>query len=172
MAKSKTQEMSELMYAWQQENNTDVINYKEASRWATENKLFQAEPISPQKQCENEMRNAIKRATWVNPQGRRVRIYGVPRLKVEGEQLTLFPVDMRITNPAMAKAVFDSNFDGIGNDVKRHSIEKQSFDDNNKFGATLPTYNYDFNHFAEDARLNGEYDDSYDEDDFNEIDES
>jgi hypothetical protein len=32
------------------------------------------------------------------------------------------------------------------------------------YGATLPLFDYDFTAQAEDARMSGEYDDTYDED--------
>lgn len=40
----------------------------------------------------------------------------------------------------------------------------QSYDDNNRYGATLPLFDYNFNHVAADARMTREYDDSYDDD--------
>ena len=61
--------------------------------------------------------------------------------------------------------VFKQGWDGIQNDVKRHSIEKHSYDLNNIYNATLPLFDYNFNLAAEDAKMTGEYDDSYEEDD-------
>jgi hypothetical protein len=116
------------------------------------------------------LRQAVKRATWTNPQGQKVRIYGIPRVVFEGETLTLSPVDMRVAKPDIAKNVLDANFEGIGNDVKRHSIETQSYNDNNPYGTGLEPYDYDFNQLAEEARMTGEYDDSFDEEDFDEED--
>jgi hypothetical protein len=68
----------------------------------------------------------------------------------------------------VVKDAFTQSWEGIANDVKRHSIEKQSYDLNNAYGASLPMFDYNFNQVAEEARLSGEYDDSYtDEEDEN-----
>jgi len=66
--------------------------------------------------------------------------------------------------PAIAEKAFQRDYEGIKNDVKRQSVEMQSYDDNNRYGATLPLFDYNFNHVAADARMTGEYDDSYDDD--------
>lgn len=159
-----TQSMVDILQLWQKEFGTEVIDFKAAARWATENNLYQKEPISPEKQCETDMRRAVKRATYLNARNEKIRIYGATRLTYEGEQLPLFYVDMRIAKPDVAKDVFDHNFQRIANDVRRHSIEKRSYDDFNPYEAMLPFYDYDFNAQAEAGRLTGQYDDSYDED--------
>lgn len=59
---------------------------------------------------------------------------------------------------------FERDYEGTKNDVRRTSVEMQSYDDNNPYGATLPVFNYDLRQVAADARMSGEYDDSYDDD--------
>ena len=61
--------------------------------------------------------------------------------------------------------VFKQDLDVIKNHVKRHSIEKHSYDLNNIYNATLPLFDYDFRQVAEEAMLTGEYDDTYEPDD-------
>jgi len=60
---------------------------------------------------------------------------------------------------------FRQSLDAIKNDVRRHAIEKHSYDLNNIYNATLPLFDYNFNQVAEDAMMTGEYDDTYDPDD-------
>lgn len=166
--KNKNLSGREIIDLWQKINNTNEIDYKAISKFAKDHKLVKIQPLSVEEQIEQRLREAVKRATYIDPQGRKVRIFGIPRVIFEGELLTLSPVDMRVTKPDIAKTVQDANFEGIGNDVKRHSVETESYNENNPYGATLPFYNYDFNHLAEQARIDGQYDDSFDEDDFNE----
>lgn len=168
MAVSKIKSATDILRLWQNKHNTQEINYPAIIKWAIENGYYHAEPITPEQQLEADLRRAVKRATWTNPQGQKVRIYGIPRVIFEDEVLTLSPVDMRVAKPDIAKTVQDANFEGIGNDVKRHSIENQSYNDNNPYGATLERYDYNFNQLAEEARMTGEYDDSFDEEDFDE----
>ena len=75
---------------------------------------------------------------------------------------------MRIGKPDMVHEAFTASWKGIGNDVKRHSIEKHSYDLNNAYGAILPMFNYDFTKQAEEARMTGEYDDTFNEEEDNE----
>jgi hypothetical protein len=48
--------------------------------------------------------------------------------------------------------------------LQRHAIEKQSYDLNNLYGVQLPLFDYDFTAQAEDAKMSGVYDDTYNED--------
>jgi hypothetical protein len=154
------------MQDWATETGADTFNVEQASAWAVENNLYQKPPISAKQQCMQDMRRVLQQLTHVDPQGNKVRTMHAIR-GYKGEQMTLW-VDVRIAKPDLAKEAFTQSHAGIGNDVKRHSIEKQSYDLNNPYGATLPDYNYDFTQLAEDAKLSGEYDDSYDDDDFDE----
>lgn len=157
--------MLDLLEKWKVETGAPMINFAAFSQWAVDRKYYVRRPISVEKQCENEARRAVRQAHHVNPQGIRVRTYRTFPYAYEGEQLTLEYVDIRTAAPDIAQLAFDYDFGRIENDVKRHSIEKQSYDDNNLFAAMLDSYNYNFNDVAADARMSGEYDDSYDESD-------
>lgn len=171
MAGTQTRTSIKIMQLWQNLNNTDDIDYKAISAWAVEQGYYKKKPITAEEQCEADLRKAIKHATYKDPQGHKVRIFGIPRVEFEGEILTLSPQDMRYAKPEIAQNVFELNYKGIANDVKRHSIEKQSYDDNNPYGATLPLFDYDFNQVAANAVMTGQYDDTYDEEDLKEKDE-
>lgn len=163
-ATASNNQMLSLMERWSYETGKSKFNFEEFSKWAVENKHYVRRPISAEKQCENEARRAVRQAHHVNPQGIRVRTYRTFPFAYEDEQLILEYVDVRIAAPDIAEKAFDHDHKRIENDVKRHSIEKQSYDDNNLFGAVLKRFDYDFNAIAEDARQSGEYDDSYDDD--------
>jgi hypothetical protein len=171
MAGTKSRTSIKLIQLYQNLHNTNEIDYKAISDWAVEEGYYKKKPISAEEQCEADLRRAVKHASYTDPQGHKVRIFGIPRIEFEGEMLTLSPVDMRVAKPEIAQNVFDSNYKGIANDVKRHSIEKQSYDDNNPYGAILPMFDYDFNQVAADAVMTGQYDDNFDEDEFDENDE-
>lgn len=161
--------LNEIMDEWAIENGTDTIDVDLAADWAVATGRYIREPISPKKQCMQDMRRALQQATYLDPQGNKVRTKHAVR-NYKGQQLTLW-VDVRTGKPEIVKEAFTQSWEGIANDVKRHAIEKQSYDLNNAYGTTLPMFDYDFNQQAEEARMSGEYDDTYnDEEDNNDSD--
>lgn len=156
-------QMNLIMEDWAAEHDTDIIDVDRASDWAISNNRYQRVPMSLKQQCMRDMRRALQHATYVDPQGNKVRTKHAIRGWF-GEQLSLY-IDIRTARPDMMMEGFRQSFAGIENDVKRHAIEKQSYDLNNPYGVSLPLFNYDFNALAEVARTSGEYDDSYDDED-------
>jgi hypothetical protein len=158
-------QMLDIMEDWAISRGADAIDVDEASDWALENGRYERAPISAKQQCMQDMRRALQQASFLDPQGNKVRAKHAVR-NWKGQQTTLYP-DVRTGKPAMMKEAFRQSWDGIANDVKRHSIEKQSYDLNNPYGTILPMFNYDFNKQAEEARMTGEYDDTFHEDEDN-----
>jgi hypothetical protein len=155
--------LNDIMEEWASAHGTDTIDVELASEWAIETGRYHREPISAKKQCMQDMRRALQQETYLDPQGNEIRTKHAVR-NYKGQQTTLW-VDVRIGKPAVVKEAFTQSWQGIANDVKRHSIEKQSYDLNNTYSASLPMFDYNFNQQAEEARVSGEYDDSFDDDD-------
>jgi hypothetical protein len=114
-----------------------------------------------QKQCKREMAIAMRHAKHLDPQKRKVRSKHPIVIAYEGEQLT-FWVDIRTAKPDQMEEALKKSWKAIGNDVKRHSIDHASYNDNNLYGAQIPLFDYNYNADAEEARLTGEYDDEGD----------
>jgi hypothetical protein len=152
---------------WQNKHHTEEMDYAAASKWAVANDLYPKPPITREERLEEEMRRAVKRATHTDPQGRtNIKTYwSVPLFDAEGNK-SYKQVDGRQATPEDAVAALDDEFAGIRNDVRSHDNQRASYSDNNLFGATLERYDYNFNNVVENAGV--EYDDSYNEDDFNE----
>lgn len=158
--------MADIMREWQIETGAEVIDVEAASVWACETGKYQRKPPSQQQLCKQDMKRALQHSHYTDAQGNKVRTMHSVRLSFKGEQQKLsFYVDMRTAKPEIMQTSFDQNHERIANDVKRHSVEKQSYDLNNPYGAMLTAYDYDFNQYAEDARMSGEYDDDYDDED-------
>lgn len=164
MAKSLLTQMLDIAHDWAAENGVEEIDIDKCFEWADENSRYDRKPISKKAQFKAEMRRALQQQTHIDPQGRKVRTRKPVKLDFIGEQLTLW-IDVRTAKPAIAEKAFQRDYEGIKNDVKRQSVEMQSYDDNNRYGHTLSLFDYDFNQVAADARMTGEYDDSYDDDD-------
>lgn len=161
MATSSFSQMNLIMEDWAAERGTDLIDVDQASDWAIATNRYQRVPMTMKQQCMRDMRRALQHAMYTDPQGNKVRTKHAIKGWL-GEQLPLY-IDIRTARPDMATEAFKQSYNGIENDVKRHAIEKQSYDLNNLYGATLPLFDYDFNALAEVARASGEYDDSYDD---------
>lgn len=159
---SYSDQVYRMMQDWAAETGADSFDVDKASDWAIETDRYTKPPISAKQQCMQDMRRVLQQLRYTDPQGNKVRTMHAIR-NYKGEQMTLW-VDARVAKPDLMQEAFTQSHGGIGNDVKRHSIEKQSYDLNNPYGATLPDYNYDFTQVAEDAKMSGEYDDSYDDD--------
>lgn len=160
---SMTKQMFDIMNEWALETGADAIDVEEATRWALAANLYSRPPITTEQLCKRDMRRALQQATYEDPQGNEVRV----RLAVRNwkdKQGTLWP-DVRTGKPDILEEAFRQSWDGIANYVKRHAIEKQSYDVNNKYGVTLSLFDYNFNQHAEEARMSGEYDGTYNDED-------
>jgi hypothetical protein len=151
---------------WAEQEGAAAINAEAAADYALEHNLYQRQPPSQRELCIRDMRRALQTDKFTDAQGNIVR--SKHALRIVGEQMELpliVYVDPRTAKPDQMYDAFEQSLEAIKNDVKRHSIEKHSYDLNNIYNATLPLFDYDFNQVAEDAKMSGEYDDSYEEDD-------
>jgi hypothetical protein len=155
-----------LLKYWQNKNKTEEMNYAAASKWADDEGLYTKPPISRQERCEAEMRRAVRRATHINPQGTSVKTYGSLPLFDDLGNRSYIQIDMRTAKPEDAKAVLDDDFYGMANDVRSHYTQWESYNDNNLFSAFIEPYEYNFNNVV--SNTDAVYDDSFNEDDFNE----
>jgi hypothetical protein len=153
-----------MMQEWAVETGADAIDVDPASDWALATGRYRRIPISQKQQCMQDMRRALQQSIYQDPQGNKVRTMHAVR-NYRGEQMTLW-VDVRTAKPDMMQEALKQSYDGIANDVRRHAIEKQSYDLNNAYDTTLEDFDYDFTWHAEDARASGEYDDTYNDGDF------
>ena len=165
---SFNEEMVRIAEDWQEQEGASAIDVEAAADYALKHKLYDRMPPTKRDLCIRDMRRALQHATHFDAQGNVVR--SKRALRIVGEQLDLdLPpivyVDPRTAKPDQMLEVFQQDLDVIKNHVKRHSIEKHSYDLNNIYNATLPLFDYDFRQVAEEAKLTGEYDDTYEPDD-------
>ena len=159
-------EMLQIAEEWAEQEGASAIDAEAAADYALRHKLYDRQPPSQRELCIRDMRRALQAAKFTDAQGNEVRAKHA--LRIVGEQLELpiiVYVDPRTAKPDMMQEAFRQNLEAIKNDVKRHAIEKHSYDLNNIYNATLPMFDYDFNQVAQDAMMTGEYDDSYEDDD-------
>jgi hypothetical protein len=151
---------------WAKQEGAAAIDVEAAADYALKKRRYQRQPPTQRELCIRDMRRALQQAKYTDEQGNVVRAKHA--LRIVGEQTEfqfVVYVDPRTAKPDQMYEVFSQNLEAIKNDVKRHSIEKHSYDLNNIYNATLPLFDYNFNAIAEEAKMTGEYDDSYEEDD-------
>jgi len=151
---------------WQEQEGASAIDVEAVADYALKHKLYDRPLQTKRELCVRDLRRALQHATHVDAQGMVVR--SKRALRIVGEQLDLpliIYVDPRTAKPDQMLEVFQQDLDVIKNHVKRHSIEKHSYDLNNIYNETLPLFDYDFRQVAEEAMLTGEYDDTYEPED-------
>ena len=165
------EKMVDIAHEWAEQEGVSAIDVDAAVDYALKHRLYQRRPPTQRELCTRDMRRALQQAKYVDAQGNEVRAKHA--LRIVGEQLELpiiVYVDPRTAKPDQMEEAFRQSLDAIKNDVRRHAIEKRSYDLNNIYNATLPLFDYDFNQEAEDAMMTGEYDDTYEADDLPESD--
>jgi hypothetical protein len=158
--------MVEIADEWADQQGASAIDAEAAADYALKHKLYDRQPPTQRDLCIRDMRRALQQAKHLDAQGNEVRSKHALRTFV-GEQLDLaiiVYVDPRTAKPDPMFEAFKQSLEAIKNDVKRHSIEKHSYDLNNIYNATLPLFDYDFTQVAEEAKMTGKYNDNYDED--------
>jgi hypothetical protein len=159
-------QMVQIAEDWQEQEGASAIDVEAAVDYALKNKLYRRQPPTQRELCLRDMRRALQQVKFTDAQGNEVRAKHA--LRIVGEQMLLpliVYVDPRTAKPDLMFEAFKQNLDAIKNDVRRHAIEKRSYDLNNIYNATLPLFDYDFNQVAQDAMMTGEYDDTYEPDD-------
>jgi hypothetical protein len=160
-------ELVRIAHEWAEQEGASAIDAEAAADYALEHKRYDRQPPTQRELCIRDMRRALQQAKFTDAQGNVVRAKHA--LRIVGEQLelpiTIVYVDPRTAKPDQMCEAFKQSLEAIKNDVRRHSIEKRSYDLNNIYNATLPLFDYDFRQVAEDAMLTGEYDDTYEADD-------
>lgn len=158
---------------WAEKEGVEDIEVEGFYEYAIANNIALRPPLTLKQQTERDVRRALQKGTYIDPQGNKVRARHA--VKVEQMELPNMPprieyVDPRIVQPDKMELAMDQSYEGLENYVKRHAIEKQSYDLNNPYNATLKDYSYDFSAIAEDARMSGKYNDTLDEDDLDDLD--
>jgi hypothetical protein len=158
--------MVEIAHEWAELEGASAIDAEAAADYALKKRLYQRQPPTQRELCIRDMRRALQQAKYTDAQGNEVRAKHA--LRIVGEQMELpiiVYVDPRTAKPDLMEQAFQQSLDAIKNDVRRHAIEVKSYDLNNIYNATLPLFDYDFTQVAEDAKMTGEYDDTYEPDD-------
>ncbi len=162
MARSLGVQLLDIVEEYMQEHGVTEIDLDAVSKWACETGRYQRHTINIEKQCKNEMARALRQTRHVDPQNREVRTKHAVTIKYKDEQMVLW-IDIRTAKPNTMRRSFTQNRERIVNDVRRHSTDVDSYNDNNLYGASIPLYDYDFNIDLVESKMSGTYNDSDDD---------
>jgi len=168
---SKKRTVAKAIQYWQTMNGTHDVDYDAVRELIKAEKLLDIQPISVDEQIDGLLRTAVRNDTRITRRGKKVRRYGVPRLFMDGELITLPPTELEYAKPDVAQTIFDANFDNGVNALKRVAIEEDEYNDYNLFGATLPERDWDLRDTITEAVSTGVYDDSFDASELEDDDE-
>ena len=148
-----------LVDQYKQVHGIDHADPDDVAGWLMETQKYVPEPVDPRQALRRRIARALRAARYTDPQGRDVRVnHPVVNTKPDGTRhatyhhiLTALPDHMRTS--------MTQRRDGIRSDVKQHSIDFDSYNDNNIYGATLESYDYNFNHDLEELSQPSEYPD-------------
>lgn len=155
----------------QNKRGTHQVDYDEVREYIIKERILDnLQPITVEEQIDSLVHRVVRSETFTTESGRKVRKYGIPRMKIGNEVITLPPTDMRHVAPDMAKTVFDANYDSGVNVLKRVAIEEDEYRQYSLFDEQLPERNWNLEEVIAEARATGIYDNSFDESVFDDED--
>lgn len=160
---SKRKTAAKAIQYWQNKNHTHDVDYDAVRDLIKNENLLDIQPITVDEQIDGLLRQTVRNELRTTRRGTKVRKYGVPRLFIDGEMISLPPTELEYAKPDIAKTIFDANFDNGVNALKRVAIEEDEYNDYNLFGATLPERDWDLGSVIAEAVSTGVYDDTFDE---------
>jgi len=138
------------------EQDVDTVELEQVAEWAVNTGRYQRQPMSIVKQCKRELSQALRVEYYTDPQGREVRRMHPVRIKdPDGEQMVLW-ADIQFAKPNHMRVSFQQRRQGILADCKQHKVDVDSYNENNRFSASL-FFDYDFNPDLQESELPTKY---------------
>jgi hypothetical protein len=145
------------------ENNVDTVELEQVAEWAVETGRYQRQPLNIVNQCKRELSQALRVEYMKDPQGRDVRRMHPVRIKDEGGEQMVLWADIEYAKPNHMRISFQQRRQGILADCRQHKTDVESYNDNNRFKASL-LFDYDFNADLQELELPTKYPDGPEED--------
>lgn len=155
---SFTHRMQELAQEYMQTHGVETIELEEVANWACETGRYQRQPVSMVKQCKRELADALRVQSYIDPQGREVRKMHPVRLRTQDHQMVIW-ADIETAKPEHMRISFSQSRQGISADCVAHNTIVESYNDNNRYSATLELFDYNFNPDIAEKKLPTEYPD-------------
>lgn len=162
--KSFNRQLLDLVDQYQKEHGHEPVNPHKLAKWARARGVS-APPVDPVKLLARAFVKAMKKQDITDPQDREVRRWhSVHETDTSGEQQFWWQT-IDAADPKFMRASVQQRRLGSVADLLRTKHIQDSYNENNKFGATLPPLNFDFREDIAEAEASGEYPDAPPDDD-------
>jgi len=109
---------------------------RDIAAWAIENKLWAMRPADIVNRCADELARAMREEYIVDPQGRTVRAKHAAKVKVNGEQMTLWD-DIRTADRDFMAIAFQQRRQQVVGDCRQLKVDVDSYNQNKNPGEPI-----------------------------------
>lgn len=148
----KDKKMLYLIEQYKRSHEVNVVDTQTIARWAISEGLWKRPPVDPELMLRKQLANALRTEYYTDPQGREVR-KNHPVVITEELQRRWYWASINEAEPGHMRLSLQQRRLGILADCKQHRTDSDSYNDNNKYGAKLPLFDYDFNKDLEELSL-------------------
>lgn len=124
-----SQQMQAIANHYFEETGEDGATARQIAKWAIDRKLWQPRPEAITRQCADDLARAMREEYYTDPQGRRVRLKHVARIKRGDEQISLW-ADLRTAPRKHIEIALKQRRQQIVGDCKQLKVDSDSFNDN------------------------------------------
>jgi hypothetical protein len=157
---SKKEQLQLIVHDYMREHKTTEVDPDELTAWAINTGRMERDKSSFFRRCKKTLLKAIKDERVIDAQGREVPMMIGIRKK---EQKSLW-VTLLDALPKQVRVALSQQRRSMVAWCKRHSNTTGTYNDNNKFGAQVEPYDYNFNKDLREGMLPIEYPDDKPED--------
>jgi hypothetical protein len=153
---SYRQRLQNIVHDYMKEHHVESVDLEVVAEWAITAGRYRKQPISLAKQCKRELARACREEYYTDPQGRDVRRMHPARFPFTGGQMVLW-ADITKARPNHMYVSLQQRRNGILFDCRQHKTDADSYNENNRFNAALPLFDYNFATDLEELTLPTEY---------------
>ena len=145
-----------LVELYQREHDVVTVDLDEVAQWAIREGHYRPEPVDPAKLLKGQMAKAMKNEHITDPQDREVRKWHAVRHS-DGERLWTEWATILDADPGHMRISLQQRRQYLLSGCRQHREDYRSYNDNNKFGAQLPLFSYNFEADFDEMDLPTEY---------------
>ena len=141
---------------YQEIHGVDTFDLDDVIAWAEKELNYNIAPIDPKQIFKRKLSRALRAERIVDPQKREVRKWHPVRRSENGRTWTEW-ASLQNADPGHMRMSQQQHRQYILDNCRQHKLVFESYNDNNKFGASLPDNDYNFNPDLEELDLPTKY---------------
>lgn len=161
---TRTEQDQRIVQEYIEEHNTTDVDPDQLTAWAINTGRVQEVPSDFFRETRKRFTKAMRDEHYIDPEGREVRKRLPIRIKGEKKQKSIW-IELLDSKPNKVGLALSQQRRGILSWVRRHKDTRDSYNDNNAFGAQLPLFDYNFNKDLTEEEMPTEYPDHAPEED-------